>query len=145
MSNYLMPLRALPSYAIAAAQFVCMDGIQGDWLIRPCTGSGDIPIGVSQDAYDVSPNFISALSNGTATYTQVAAQPGEELQIFHSGDVCPLALGTGGATAGALMGFNSAGAAIQVAQGSGLWFGAVAMQAGNSGELIEVLTHFGKA
>jgi hypothetical protein len=145
MPNYLMPIRALPSYQVLPMQFVCMDGIQGDFLIRPATGTNDIPIGVSQTAYDLPPNIISALSNGTATYTQVAAQPGEEIQIMHDGDVTPVVLGTGGATSGALMTYNSSGAAVMTYPGSGLWFGGVAMEAGNSGEVIDILTHFGKA
>jgi hypothetical protein len=145
MPSFLAQIRALPSFQIAAGQFVCVDGVQGDFFIRPCTGNTDIPIGVSQLAYDLPPNFIAALTNNTATYTQVAAQPGEELAIYGTGDLCPIVLGSGGCTAGSLLGFNAAGAAVMVAQGSGLWYGGVATQAGNSGEIIRILTHFGKA
>ena len=145
MSNYLMPIPVFPSFQILPMQFICMDGIQGDNLCRPATGTNDIPIGVSGTSYDLPPNIISALSNGTATFTQVAAQPGEPIQIMHDGDVTPVVLGTGGATSGALMTYNSSGAAVMTFPGSGLWFGGVAMQAGNSGEIINILTHFGKA
>lgn len=145
MPSFLAQPRWLPSYQISAMQYVCFDGVQGDFLVRPCTGTTDIPVAVSQTAYDLPPNFIAALSNGTATYTQVAAQPGEELAVYGSGDVCPIVLGSGGATAGALIGFNTSGAAVMVAQGSGSWYGGIACQAGNSGEIIDILTHFGKA
>ena len=145
MPSFLAQIRALPSYQIFAGQFVCFDGIQGNNLIRPCTGATDIPIGVSQLAYDLPPNFIAALTNNTATYQQVAAQPGEELAIYGTGDYAPVVMGSGGCTGGALIGFNAAGAAVMVAQGSGLWYGGVAPGSANSGEVIAILTHFGKA
>lgn len=145
MSSYLAVPRFLPSFQCFPMQFLCMDGVQGDFLVRPCTGVNDVPIVVSQVGYDLAPNLIAALSNGTATYTQVAAQPGEELACYGSGDMAPLVLGSGGCTAGALIGFNSAGAGVMVAQGSNSWFGGVAQQAGNSGEIIQILTHFGRA
>jgi hypothetical protein len=145
MPSWLAQPRWLPTYQVLPMTFVCFDGIQGDFLCRPATGGNDIPVAVSQAAYDLTPNLIAALSNGTATYTQVAAQPGEEIAVYGSGDVCPIVLGAGGATAGALIGYNTSGAGVMVAFGSGLWYGGIATQAGNTGEIIEILTHFGKA
>src|SRR5271170_3546559 len=98
MPDYLAGLRLTcsPAGSILPMTFVCVDGTQGDYLARQATASGDVLIGVSQIGYDLPPGFIQAVSSGTATYTQVAAQPGEEFQAFHSGDVAPLVLGSGG-------------------------------------------------
>jgi hypothetical protein len=148
MSAYLTALRCLPSYQILPMQIVCYDGVQGDFLIRPATNtSTDYPIGVSQTGYDVPPNLINALSSGTATYTPVAAQPGEELLVFTVGDIAPVVVGAN-ITAGALVSFNSAGLAIMVAPGSNSYFAGIATQSsqGNtSGAVIDILIQPGKA
>jgi hypothetical protein len=143
---WLSPLNLIPSAPILPSTFVCIDGVQGDFFCRPATGANDVPIGISQIGYDLPPGLIATLSQGTATYAQVAAQAGEQIEIFHSGTVCPLQLGAGGCTAGALLGPNTSGQGIMVAQGSGAWFGAITQSSGNQGERVNfVLTHFGRA
>lgn len=145
MPSHLAVFRALPSYSILPMQFVCFDGVQGDFLIRPCTNpASDIPIGVSNPAFDVPPNLIQALSSGTATYTPVAAVAGEELACYSTGDIAPVVLGAS-VTPGAMITFNSAGAAVMAVPGSGNWYGGIANQAGNQGGVIDILVQFGKA
>lgn len=145
MATWLQAFRLLPSYQLGVGQIVCMDGVQGDFLCRPATNNAvDVPIGVTQDGYDIPPGLIAALSQGTATYTPVAAQPGEEVLIRSIGDIAPVLLGAS-ATAGALISFNSSGGAIMVAPGSGVFYAGIAQQAGGVGGLINMLIQPGKS
>lgn len=146
MPSHLAIIRALPSYQIPPMSFVCIDGIQGDFLIRPCTGATDLPFFVSQVGYDVAPNLIQSLASPQVIsgYTPVAATAGEELALCSAGDVCPIQLGAS-ASAGSLIGFNSSGQAVPVAAGSGSYFGGVATQQGLTGGVIDIYVVFGKA
>ena len=142
MASWNQVMRALPSFSILPMQFVCFDGVAGDWLVRPCTApTVDIPVAVSQTGYDVPPNLVQALGG---TYTPAAAVAGEELALYTVGDIAPVVLGAS-ATAGSLIGFNSAGAAVPVAPGSGNYYGGIACQQGLTGGVIDIFVQFGKA
>lgn len=150
MPDFLAPLQLTPTSAVNPMSFVCIDGIQVDTtgnmiqLCRQATSPNDIPIAVTQTGYNLAPNLIATLTQGTATYAQVAALAGQPLQTFHSGDVCPIMLGVGGATGGAPLGPDTNGNGIMVVPHSGNWYGAIALQSGAQNEIIDVLTHFGK-
>ena len=144
MPSHLAVFRALPSYSILPMQFVTFDGVAGDFLIRPATAATDIPVGVSQVGYDVPPNLIQALSSNTATYTPVAAQPGEELACYTIGDIAPVVLGAA-VTAGSMITFNSSGLAVMAVPGAGSWFGGIAVQAGSTGGVIDIFVALGKS
>lgn len=148
MPDYLSNLKLVPSNAgsIKESSFVCVDGIQGDYLCRQATATDDYPIGVSQVGFDLPPNLIDTLTSGAATYTQVAGQPGEPIQIFHGGDVAPVRLGSGGATAGAEITNDTAGLGVMIAPFTTNRFkGGIALQAGSQGEIIEVFLDAGRS
>lgn len=145
MPAYLATPPWLPTSAINPMSFVCADSVFGSlansFSCRQATAATDLPIAISQVGYDLSPGLIAALTNGLATYQQVAAQPSEEFAAFLLGDVCPLILGAS-VTAGDLLGPNVNGYGIKVTSGN--YYGAMALQSGVSGEIIQVLAVFGK-
>ena len=142
MSEYLSPLRLTASLPLSVMQFVTIDGNAGDWLCRPSSATTDLPIGVTGVAYDAPPGLAAAL--GATGSTPVAASAGEQIQILHSGDVCPVVLG-GTVTAGQLVGCNGSTSIVAITAGSGNYYGGVALQGGTTGACIDILTHFGKA
>lgn len=145
MSAFFTNLKLVPSQAgsIAPSTFVTIDGTQGDNMCRQATGTGDIPIGISQVGYDVAPG-LSQLFPG-ASITQVAAVAGEPLGIFTNGDVCGMVVGSLPITPGTLLGPDSQGRAVAVTPGSGNWYGAIATSAANAGDIVDVYKWLGKA
>lgn len=148
MPAYLATPQWLPTTAIAPMSFVCADGVFGATLggsfsCRQATATTDKPIAISQTGYDIAPGLIAALTNGIASYTQVAAQAAEEFNCFMLGDICPLVLGAGGATSGDLLSPDTSGNGIKVSVGN--YYGAMALQTGAAGEIIQVVAVFGKA
>lgn len=146
MSDFYTNLKLVPSQAgsINISSFVTIDGVQGDDFCRQATAATDLLIGISQVGYDLAPNLIQGLAP-TISYTPWAAQPGEPMQIFTNGTVCPLVMGTGGCTPGALLGTDANGHGIMVAPGSGTLYGAIAIAAANAGEITDVYKWMGKA
>jgi hypothetical protein len=150
MPEHLSNLKAVPNSSIQPMSFICIDGhpglggFAGIFVCRQATSTGDQPIGVSQTAYDLPAGLVNQLTGGAYT-TQQAALAGEPLEIYYGGDVCPLQLGVGGCTSGAALGPDSSGNGIMVAWGSNAYFGAIAFQNGAQGEVVSVLTWFGKA
>jgi hypothetical protein len=146
MPDYLSGLKLAVSNAgsVNTSSFVTIDAYQGGGgagnnLCRQATSdANDMPVGISQVGYNLAPGLVQQLAPG-ASYTPVAGSPGDEIQIFSAGDLAPLRLGAGGATAGALLGPDTSGNGIMVAVGSGLWYGAQTSVNGNSGDIIEVI------
>ena len=155
MADFLAGLGATcsPAGSIRISTFICLDPVQPDiWQFRQASSSTsqasstDIAIGISQQGTDNAPNLQNALyGGGTTTYTQYAAQPGEPVAAFGLGDICPLVLGSGGASAGALLTWDASGQGIMTAWGSGQPVGAQALQPGNAGDIISVQVQLRRA
>jgi hypothetical protein len=150
--------------------FICADGAYwspptssppypgtGNCQCRVATGPSDLPLGVSQVGFNLSPNFLQTLANPltspqgnppvyptvTLNYTPVAGNPGDQIAIFTSGDVAPIRLGTGGATPGALLSPDQSGtypgqASMVAPFTTSRYMGGVALQGGNVNEIIEL-------
>lgn len=147
MPDFLAGLGATCSAAgpIGISSFVCLDGVQPDiFQVRLATaasaiGPTDEAIGISQQGPDNAPNLQNALyGGGTTSYPSYAAQPGEPVTTFGLGDVAPLILGAGGASAGAMLTWDASGHGVMAAPNSNLPVGAFALQNGNSGDIISV-------
>lgn len=154
MPSYLQvpELTCSPAGPIGVSSFICLDGIYGSsaagdiYQARLATGTGDVPIGISQIGTDVPPNLFNTLSGGTLNPPSYAAQPGEPVgQVFGIGDIAPLVLGSGGASAGALLTWDASGHGVMTGIGSGVRFGAVALHPGNAADIINVLVMPGRA
>lgn len=110
---------------ILPARFV-MHSTAADWTVLEAT-SGALTCGVSPRSTHTAP--LSGLDDG------YAAVSGESVRIFVEGEVCGLELG-GTVTAGERLKATTNGKGI--AATAGATYGAVALQAGVSGEIIEV-------
>lgn len=134
-----------PAGSIAPSTFVTLDGTQGEYLCRQATSASDRPLAISQIGNDVAPGLQSLFPNASGI-SQVAAQPGEPVQLFTDEDVCPLTAGAGGWQTGDLIGVESGtGNGIVVASGSGTLFGAIALSNANQGEVADVYKKSGTA
>ncbi len=135
-----------PAGSIAPMTFICPDGVQGAFMCRTATantagGPWDLPLGVSQVGFNLTPNLISALTDGAASDPNVAGAPGSQIQIFTSGDVCPIRLGAAPGTVvpGAFITNDSTGLGkVIAALTANSYMGGVALQAGLAGEIIEI-------
>ena len=132
-----------PAGSITPMSFVCIDGIQGNFMCRQATNNaattGDIPTGVSQVAQNIAPNLIYTLTQGITNPTAYAGNPGDQIQIFTSGDVCPIRLGANGATSGALLTNDTSGNAVMIAPfTSGRWRAGLCLQGGLQGDIVEM-------
>ena len=136
----------LPLQAVGSINPMSFVTIQGSFGVRQCT-SGDYVIGVSQIGFDRPPGLINLYPNVAASYTDVAAVSGEELQINSLGDVCPVRLSTAGTgcAAGDLLCPDNTGAAIVAAGGANTQFGGRSFQVGLAGEIVQALVYFGKS
>lgn len=135
-----------PAGPIGISSFICLDPVQPDiWQVRLATASTnstttDVAIGISQVGTDNAPNLQNTLyGGGTTTYPQYAAQPGEPVTTFGLGDIAPLVLGAGGASAGSLLTWDASGHGIMAAYGTNLPIGAQCIQGGNAGDIVSVL------
>ena len=144
--------------------FVCPDGVVypalgnvnplfaatpggGNCMCRVATAPTDLPLGVSQVGFNLSPNLLQALAypigspqyDGVLTFTQYAGNPGDQISISTDGDVCPIRLGVGGCTPGTFLTNDTAGLAIGIAPFTpDSYMGGVALEGGNAGEIIEL-------
>lgn len=141
MANFLAGLNLTCSAAgpIPPSSFVCLDATQPDiFQARLATATTDVIIAISQVGTDVPPNLINALTSGTVNPTQYAAVPGEPVTTFDMGDVAPLQLGASGCLPNALLTADPSGHGMVA--GSGNFVGAIALQGGNAGDIIYVLS-----
>jgi hypothetical protein len=141
MPNHLASpgLVVSPAGNVLPSSFVTVDA-NYDFQCRQATATTDKIVGVSQVGIDQPPN-LGAIFGSTAA--QVAGQPGEQISIHSVGDVAPITLGTGGCSPNDLLTADSSGNGV-VASG-GNYYGGLALQAGNAGEIISMLVLFGKA
>ncbi|MDE2104184.1 MAG: hypothetical protein KGL39_43510 [Patescibacteria group bacterium] len=117
---------ALASGTIQPCTFVKIDTGGNQHVLA--AGSGDFPIGISQEGTKQSSNY------GT-TY---AAQSGDFVQVHPPGDVCLLVIGSGGCTAGDLLKPDSSGNGVTGTAGTDKT-GAVALETAAQGEKCLVL------
>src|SRR6266536_1016548 len=103
-----------PAGSVYPMRFICPDGVQGAFMCRQATGTSDLPLGVSQAAFNLDPGLIFALSYGAASDPNVAGAPGSQIAIYTSGDVCPVRLG-GNVTAGDPVTNTTDGTAVKLA------------------------------
>ncbi len=118
---------------ITPSTFVTMDPNNG-YAVLQATGTSKVFIGISQKGTDIAGGLGTIFGSGENNY---AAVPGEGLEIFVVGDVCPLSIGSGGCVPGQLLTSDGAGLGI-VASGT-QEAGAIALDFGNSGDLTNVL------
>ncbi len=134
-----------PAGSVYPMRFICPDGTQGAFMCRQATAQTDLPLGVSQAAFNLDPGIIYALSDGASNDPNVAGAPGSQIAIYTSGDVCPVRLG-GSVTAGDTIGNHTDGTAIKVAPLTGSrYIGGVALQNGLTGDIIEMYVLPGRA
>lgn len=127
-----------PAGSVYPMRFICPDGVQGAFMCRQATATGDFPIGVSQAAFNLDPGIIFALSDGASADPNVAGAPGSQIAIYTSGDVCPVRLG-GAVTAGDPVTNDTAGKAVKLAAfTSNRYIGGVALQNGLTDDIIEI-------
>ena len=143
MPDYLsgLKLAVSPAGPVQTSSFICIDGTQGSYQCRQATATTDYTIGISQIGQVSTPNLVQTLAPGV-TYVPPAGNPGDEIQIFGIGDVAPLRLGAA-ATAGAPLGPDASGNGVMIASGGKYW--AFALQAGVSGDIIDVHIRSGTA
>jgi hypothetical protein len=98
----------------------------------------DRPIGISQEGTRQPPGVV-----GSDGY---AAHAGETLQVYGEAEEALLTIGSGGCTQGDYLKSDGSGQGVTVSftEGTGLLFyGAVALETANSGELARVLVKCG--
>jgi hypothetical protein len=139
MPTFLSNLPVQAAGSIQPSTFVSILA-NNDFAVVQCTASSIMPLGISQVGFDRPPGLVQLLPG--ASYTDVAAASGEEFQIFFDSDVAPLRLGAGGCQAGQLLVADGSGNGIVGTTGQ--YYGALALQGGNSGEIIQVLVRVGK-
>ncbi len=131
--------------SVTPMSFLTPDANQA-FTCRLATATTDLPLGVSQTGFNLTPNLISALTDGAASDPNVAGAPGSQIAIYTSGDVAPVRLGTGGALVGSMITNDAAGLGVIVAQfTASRYMGGVALQAGLVGEIIEIYILPGRA
>ena len=96
--------------------------------------AGSVTIGIAQEGSRYAP--IDGATTEAGDYTGAAGYTGDQLHVYSLGDVCLLTLGSGGATVGALLASDASGCGV-VATGTQN-YGAQAIEAGNSGDLVRV-------
>jgi hypothetical protein len=139
MPTFLSNLPVQAAGSIQPSTFVSL--LAGnDFGVVQCTASSIMPLGIAQVGFDRPPGLVQLLPG--AAYTDVAAASGEEFQIFYDSDVSPLRLGAGGCANGQLLVADSSGNGIVGTVGQ--YYGAIALQAGSQGEIIQVLIRVGK-
>jgi hypothetical protein len=131
-------LSFVASAPIAPSTFVMMDPNNGYQVVQ-ATGTTKPMIGVAQKGTNVAGGLATALGASETNYAAIANQ---QLEVFTSGDVCPLSIGAGGCVPGSLLTADSSGNGIVASSGN--YYGAEALDFGNSGDLVNVLVIFGK-
>ncbi len=131
-------LSFVASAPITPSTFVWMDQ-NNDYQVVQATATTRSFIGISQKGTDTPGGLQTALGG---TETNYAAQANEELEVFTTGDVCPLTIGAGGCIPGSLLTADSSGNGIIASAGN--YYGAQAQGTGNAGDLVNVLVMFGK-
>jgi hypothetical protein len=112
-------------------------GTTGYEVLQAAAGT-DRPIGISQEGTRQPPGVI-----GSDGY---AAHQGETLQVYGEGEEALLTIGSGGVTQGDYLKSDASGQGVTVAftLGSGtIFYGAVALETANAGELARVLVKCG--
>jgi hypothetical protein len=123
---------------INTARFVKRTGA-ADFRCLQCTGS-DVPDGISQEGSMYAPG-LGTIYGGASTDT-VAATKGYQLKVYTVGDVCKLQAG-GAVANGNKLTSDASGQGVVATAGN--WYGAEALGAAASGELVDVVVQFGKA
>ncbi len=115
---------------ITTSSFIKLSTVAGHTALQ--AGANEQIIGISQ----VGPKEPPGVSGSSA----LAAQDGDQLQIFGLGDICDLRAGTGGWAAGALLKSDGNGNGVPAAAtGTTVQnIGAMAMTAAAAGELAQV-------
>ncbi len=131
-------LSFVASGPIAPSTIVCMDPYN-DYQVVQATGTTRTFIGIAQKGTNVPGGLATATGGSETNY---AAQANEELEVFTSGDVCPLTIGAGGCIPGSLLTSDSSGNGIIASSGN--YYAAQAQGTGNVGDLVNVLVMFGK-
>ncbi len=141
MPSFLSNLPLQATAPILTSSFVA---VSADFGCAPAT-AGQFSIAISQVGFDRPPGLINLYPGAAASYTDVAAASGEELQLFFLGDVAPVRLSTAGSgcVAGQFLQPDVTSQAIATTS-SNQYFAAVALQGGNAGEIITCLVGFGK-
>lgn len=139
MPNFLSNLSVIANGTINPAVFVTIDPTR-DFAVIQASGS-TIPIGISQLGPKIAPNLLASLGS-TAPTTQPAAVKGDQIGVFNSGDVCWVTVGSASVNPGDFLMNDGNGGAITAT--SNKYYGAIALQAGNSGELITCQVILGK-
>ncbi len=118
---------------ITPSTFVLMD-VSNGYSVVQATGTANAFIGISQKGTNVAGGLLSSYGGTEVNY---AATPGEGIEVFVVGDVCPLVIGSGGCTPRSLLTSDANGNGVVAT--SGQYVGAQALDFGNSGDLVNVL------
>jgi hypothetical protein len=149
MPLYNTSLQVVANQTIFPNQFLSVDPTR-DFAVVPASGNSFL-IGISQVGTKEPPNLQQALFPGTTPNTQPAATQGDNIEVFHVGDVCGLVVGSGTVGAGDQLTNDGNGNGLTAITGygvkliSGAYIGAIAQQAGNPGEIINVLVAYSKS
>jgi hypothetical protein len=112
---------------IRPSRFVKLD-TAADFSVLECDANERV-IGVAQTGLRDAPGL-----NGAGTD---AASTGEEVMVVHPGQVAPLELGSGGATAGDMLKADADGKGVVQSNGTTTqWIGAIAEESGSEGDVI---------
>jgi hypothetical protein len=120
---------------IAPSRLVKID-TTADGKVLQCTGTSDVPYGVSQPGQHNTPLSVG----GTSLLDGWAATAGQNLWIIGPPDKCLLELG-GTVTRGDYLASDTNGKGVTATTGN--FYGAQAMESGASGDLVEVMVVLG--
>jgi hypothetical protein len=136
--NFLNGLKLVATTTIYPSTFCTIDSAS-NFGVKPATLATDFPIAVSQPGTAQFPGAANAIDGSTSA--QPAAQSGQELGLFGVGDICDITVGSAAVTAGQRL--TNDGNANAIPATSGKYYGAIALQSGAVGELIQVLVIYG--
>lgn len=143
MGNRLANLPVVANSNINPSVFIMGDPTR-DFAVVQASGVNPLP-GVSQIGTKFAPGV--ALAMGGSTAKTVAAEPGDNIQIFTVGEVAPVTVAAGQTIpAWSLLTNDKANPTGNAAvAGSGDYVGGISLEAGTAGNIISALLFMGKA
>jgi hypothetical protein len=138
MADYLTGLPIIASTNITCSTFVSMDTTNGFAVIQ-ATGATAMIAGIAQKGADIQSGFLPMAGVNDNNY---AATPGQPVMVYGPAQTCKLLVGSGGCFPGSLLTTDGTGKGIIAT--SNQYYGAWSLDFGNSGDLVDVVTAFGK-
>jgi len=140
MPSYLAPLQVHANGAINPSSFVRGDTTADKKVLQANAATNKL-IGVSQPGSYNPPGVAAKYGVSGADPAAVAA--GDPILVFTTGDVCGITVGSTAVTAWDQLTSDGAGNAVPAVSGN--QYGAIALNSGQPGEIIECMVMYGKA